>query len=250
MEGWIKWHRKVLDNPIIMKDKDYFAVWGYLLLNATHKEYDVLFNGKRISLKEGQLIIGRKSIAEKLKIDESKVQRILKSFENEQQIEQQTTSRNRLISIINWHEYQQNEQQIEQQVNNDCTTNEQQVNTNKNIKNNKNEKNISKKESKESFDDLIDKFTQNEELRIELRNHLATRKAKRATLTNRAIELSLKNLTQLADSDEEKIKIVQQSIEKGWTSFYRLENKKKTNKQNEQEYNKATTKNWDEMYDN
>ena len=249
MEGWIKWHRKVLDNPIIMKDKDYFAIWGYLLLNATHKEYDTLFNGKRITLKEGQLIIGRKSIAEKLKIDESKVQRILKSFENEQQIEQQTTSRNRLISIINWHEYQQNEQQVEQQVNNDCTTNEQQVNTNKNIKNNKNEKNISKKESKKSFDDLIDKFTQNEELRVELRNHLATRKSKRATLTNRAIELSLKNLTQLADNDEEKIKIVQQSIERGWTSFYKLENKKKMKKQNEQEYNKSII-NWDEMYDN
>ena len=247
MEGWVKWHRKVLDNPIIMKDKDYFAVWGYLLLKATHKEYDTLFEGKRITLKEGQLIIGRKSIAEKLKIDESKVQRILKLFENEQQIEQQTTPRNRLISILNWNEYQESEQQTAQQVNNNCTTSEQQVNTNKNIKNNKN---ISKKESKKSFDDLIHSFTQNEELRLELKNHLATRKAKRATLTNRAIELSLKNLTQLANSDEERIKIVQQSIEKGWTSFYKLDNKKKTNKQNTQEYNKTTTRNWDEMYDN
>ena len=247
MEGWVKWHRKVLDNPIIMKDKDYFAVWGYLLLKATHKEYDTLFEGKRITLKEGQLIIGRKSIAEKLKIDESKVQRILKMYENEQQIEQQTTPRNRLISILNWNEYQESEQQTAQQVNNNCTTSEQQVNTNKNIKNNKN---ISKKESKKSFDDLIHSFTQNEELRLELKNHLATRKAKRATLTNRAIELSLKNLTQLANSDEERIKIVQQSIEKGWTSFYKLDNKKKTNKQNTQEYNKTTTRNWDEMYDN
>ena len=43
MEGWIKLHRKTLDNPIITKDSDYLAVWIYLLLNATHKEYDVLF---------------------------------------------------------------------------------------------------------------------------------------------------------------------------------------------------------------
>ncbi len=233
MEGWIKWHRKVLDNPIIMKDKDYFAMWGYLLLNATHKEYDVLFNGKRITLKEGQLIIGRKSIAEKLKIDESKVQRILKSFEIEHQIEQRTTSRNRLISIVNWHEYQQSEQQVEQQLNNKCTTTEQQVNTNKNIKNNKNERKdkVSKKEGTKSFNELIDDYTSNAQLREELRNHLAVRKQKKGALTNRAIELSFKMLDKLTEKisvndieaiDRAKIEIVQQSILKGWVGFFEV----------------------------
>ena len=32
MEGWIKLHRKMLDNPIVCKDSDYLAVWIYLLL--------------------------------------------------------------------------------------------------------------------------------------------------------------------------------------------------------------------------
>jgi hypothetical protein len=50
MEGWIKLHRKMLDNPIVNKDCEYLAVWIYLLLNATHKEYDVIFEGKRITL--------------------------------------------------------------------------------------------------------------------------------------------------------------------------------------------------------
>ena len=76
-------------------------------------------------------------------ISESKVQRILKEFENEHQIEQQTSPRNRLISIVNWSEYQNNEHQSEQQVNNKRTTNEQQMNTNKNVKNEKNVKNVS-----------------------------------------------------------------------------------------------------------
>lgn len=145
MEGWIKLHRKLLDNPIIMKDNDHLAVWIYLLLNATHTEYDTLFKGKRTTLQPGQLITGRKSIAEKLEISEYKVQRILKLFENEQQIAQQTTSRNRLISILKWNEYQQNEQQNAQQVHNECTTNAQQMHTNnnvKNINNGNNEKNI------------------------------------------------------------------------------------------------------------
>ena len=141
MEGWIKLHRKTLDNPIITKDSDYLAVWVYLLLNTTYKEYDVLFKGKRITLKKGQLLTGRKSISEKLKIDENKVQRILKTLENEQQIEQQSSNKNRLITIVSWDKYQQDEQQIEQQVNNKRTTTEQQVNTNKNVKNIKNIKN-------------------------------------------------------------------------------------------------------------
>ena len=140
MQGFIYLHRKMLDNPIICKDNDHIAVWIYLLLNATHKGYDVIFEGERFTLKPGQLITGRKSIASKLKINESKVQRILKKFESEQQIEQQTTSRNRLISILNWSIYQNNEQQIEQQVNNNRTTSEQQVNTNNNVNNGDNEK--------------------------------------------------------------------------------------------------------------
>lgn len=142
MEGWIKLYRKTLDNPIITKDSDYLAVWIYLLLNTTHKDYDVLFKGKRITLKRGQLITGRKSIAEKLKIDENKVQRILKTLENEHQIEQQSSNKNRLITIVSWNKYQQDEQQNEQQLNNNRTTIEQQVNTNKNVKNIKNDKNV------------------------------------------------------------------------------------------------------------
>lgn len=154
MEGWIKLHRKTLDNPIITKDSDYLAVWIYLLLNTTHKEYDVLFKGERVTLKRGQLLTGRKSISEKLKIDENKVQRILKSLENEHQIEQQKSNKNRLITIVSWDKYQQDEQQNEQQLNNKRTTTEQQVNTNKNVKNIKNDKNVTTTVSDSCVDGL------------------------------------------------------------------------------------------------
>lgn len=142
-KGWISMHRKMLDNPIVCKDSDHMAVWVYLLLNAAHAEYPALFSGERITLQPGQLITGRKSISEKLKISESKVQRILKSFENEQQIEQLTSSKNRLVTLVSWSEYQDCEQQNEQQVNNKRTTTEQQVNTNNNVNkiNNENKKN-------------------------------------------------------------------------------------------------------------
>jgi hypothetical protein len=145
MEGWVKLHRKILDNPIVCKDSDHIAVWVYLLLNATHKEQSKVFGGEKIMLQPGQLITGRKVISEKFNISESKVQRILKTFEIEQQIEQQNGNKNRLISILSWHEYQSSEQQVEQQLNNNWTTDEQQLNTNKNVKKER-AKEIKKKE--------------------------------------------------------------------------------------------------------
>lgn len=159
-EGWIKLHRCLLRNPIVMKDADYFAVWGYLLLKATHTEYPVLFKGEKIYLQPGQLITGRKKIASDLHISESKVFRILNDYKSEQQIEQQTSNRNSLISIVNWELYQGSEQQDEQQMNNKRTTDEQLVNTNKNIKNDKNVKKENNNTSTEAdeIDEAFDKI--------------------------------------------------------------------------------------------
>lgn len=144
MDGWIKMYRKTLDNPIITKDAEYFAVWIYLLLKATHVDLPSLFKGKKIILKPGQLLTGRNSISTFLNISESKVTRILNMLESEHQIEQQTSNKNRIITIVNWDMYQGYEQQCEQQLNNNRTTTEQQLNTNKNIKNIKNIKNSNK----------------------------------------------------------------------------------------------------------
>ena len=88
------------------------------------------------------MITGRKSISSELQISESKVQRILNFFETEHQIEQQTSNKNRVITLTNWHKYQDNEHQIEQQLNNNRTTTEQQLNTNNNDKNVNNVRNI------------------------------------------------------------------------------------------------------------
>ncbi len=132
MNGWVSLHRKMLDNPVVCKDSDYMAIWIYLLLNATHAEIPAMFKGQKIMLNPGQLITGRKVISDKLRVTESKVQRVLKCYESERQIEQQTGNKNRLITIKNWNMYQCSEQQIERQMYNQRTTNEQQMNTNNN----------------------------------------------------------------------------------------------------------------------
>ena len=170
--GWVKIYRTILDNPTVCRDSDYLAVWMYLLLNAAHDNYDMEFKGERITLQPGQLITGRKSISAHFNIDESKVQRILKKLEIEQQIEQQTSTKNRLITLLNWNIYQDSEQQIEQQVNNNCTTSEQQMNTNKNVKNannvNKQTKTTAAKHKFGEFAHVLLKQTESDKLTTEL----------------------------------------------------------------------------------
>lgn len=132
------------------KKPDHFRMWVHILLKASHKENDFWFDGKTITVKPGQFVTGRKALAIEIGISESKIERILNFFEkSEHQIKQQKTNKNRLISVINWNQYQKFEQQIEQQLNNKRTTTEQQVNTinnvnNKNNKNNKNKRGIFK----------------------------------------------------------------------------------------------------------
>lgn len=134
INGWIKIHRKMMDNPIVMKDADHLAIWAFILLSAAFDEHDTLLNGKRITLQAGQFVTGRKAIAQRLCISESKVERVLNCFESEHQIEQQKTTKGRLITVLNWQLYQECEQQTEQQLNNNRTTSEQQVNTTKEYK--------------------------------------------------------------------------------------------------------------------
>jgi hypothetical protein len=126
--GYVKLYRSIT-RKAWYKKSEHVHLFCHLLLKASHCGYETWFNGASKILSPGQLVTGRKKLSEETGIDESKVERILIVFENEQQIEQQKTNTSRLITILNWNEYQKNEQQIEQQLNNDCTTGEQQLNT-------------------------------------------------------------------------------------------------------------------------
>lgn len=134
--GYIKLYRKTLENPVVCKDADHLIVWIYLLLNATHQALSVIFDGKKIILNPGQLITSTISISQKFKINKDKVQRILKSFENDKQINQQPSSKGRLITVLNWDRYQASDEQNDKQVINNCETSDKQLITNNNVRNN------------------------------------------------------------------------------------------------------------------
>lgn len=139
--GYIKLWRKTLDNPH-MTDPDFLAVWVWMLFEAKYQSKDVIFNGKRVTLRPGQFTAGRKQIAVATGVSESKVFRVINVLKSEQQIEQLASAKCSMFSILNWDKYQNSEQQIEQQVNSYRTASEQLVNTTKEGKNDKKEKNI------------------------------------------------------------------------------------------------------------
>ena len=136
MDGYIKLHRKILENPVVCKDAEYFAVWNYLLLNATHKDYPVIFNGKKIILQPGKLITGRYEIAKTFSISDSKVKRILIEFESDRQIDRQRSNKNSLITILNWSLYQNSDRQDGQLLTDYWPTTDRLLTTNKNVRNN------------------------------------------------------------------------------------------------------------------
>lgn len=127
--GWVKLHRKLLDNPL-MRNPLYRAVWVEILLQAMYADgATVMFAGKRLKLEPGQFTTGRKKISSDTGVNESTVQRILECFESEHQIEQRTDRQCRLITVKKWKEYQDFEQGNEQRMNNERTTDEQRMNT-------------------------------------------------------------------------------------------------------------------------
>ena len=125
VSGWVKLHRKIFENPVCCKDAEHFFVWCWILSNATCVEKHVLFNGQDTVLKKGELITTSKFIANELKINESKVNRILRKFESEKQIERQTSNRNTIICVVNWRNYQLDENQNGKQMKDKLQTNEE-----------------------------------------------------------------------------------------------------------------------------
>ena len=77
------------------------------------------------------------------------------------------------------------------------------------------------KSCRPSFNQLIEEYTDNAELQYELKQHLKVRKIK-GVLCNYSIKLGFKTLDEYAKTDREKILMVRNANEGGWTKFYEL----------------------------
>jgi DNA-binding MarR family transcriptional regulator len=109
MAGYIKLFRSIQGKGWYKKP-EYVHLWIHILMRANHTENEFWFNGQNVKVKVGQFVTGRKQLSQETGLSEGIIERALKQFSKEQQIVQQTNNRNRLITIVNYVSYQQNEQ--------------------------------------------------------------------------------------------------------------------------------------------
>lgn len=136
-QGYIKLFRKIKQSALYKdcnaKQRDILI---NLLLSANHKPSEWIYKGQKYTVKGGQFITSLESIASMCAKDVTvqNVRTALKKFEKYGFLTNESTNKNRLITIINWEFYQSNEknQQTNQQVVN------KQLTTNKNDNNEKN----------------------------------------------------------------------------------------------------------------
>ena len=200
MEGWIKVHRKLVDwewyNDINVK-----VVFLHLLLTANHKEKQ--WKGQTIL--RGQKLTSIEHLADDVGL----------TF-------QQT--RTALKKLKSTHEYnKQNNKLFNNLITNNQQTNNKQITTNKNEKNDNND-NIKKEKNKKrkTFEEVLAENNCSEELEITVRDFIDMRKTIKKPMTSKALELLFKNLEKLTNLEEEKIAILNQSIEHGWQTVYPL----------------------------
>ena len=128
--SYIKLFRKLLNSPIFENEKA-LKIWIWFLLKATHKERELLVGQQIVKLKKGDFIFGRKQASEELKMTESTIYKYIKLLEKLQMISIKSNNKFSVVSIEKWEDYQ-----IEElKSNNKVATEEQQSNTNKNVKN-------------------------------------------------------------------------------------------------------------------
>lgn len=120
-QGWIKLHRSLLSNAVALKPA-YAWLWVTLLLKASHDTHSFIWNGEKVECKRGQVYTGRRELGKECGISPSTVENILTYLENEHQIGQQKYSKFRLITVLNYTKYQQNEPKNEPQSDHRVTT--------------------------------------------------------------------------------------------------------------------------------
>lgn len=120
MDGWIKLHRQIFENPLSNKP-NYLSVWIYLLSYANHCDKEIIWNNKKITIKRGSFIGSLRKIGEHFNISVSTVKYIINYLISEQMIEHSSNGKYSVFTIKNYHHYQEVEHKVEQLQNSDET---------------------------------------------------------------------------------------------------------------------------------
>lgn len=130
-EGWIKLHRQIIDSEWFT-DVNTNHLFMYCILKANHKGN----KWRGIDIKRGTFITSLDTLSTETGLSVMQVRTSLKKLEMSKNITNKSSTKNRLISIVNYEKFQDDNKLItnKQQAGNKLVT------TNKNDKKEKNEK--------------------------------------------------------------------------------------------------------------
>lgn len=158
MEGWIKLYRELLGKTIWKNSTGkQNAILATILLLANHEQNEWEWKGKKYYVKPGQFITSLSSIAKSSGKDVSiqNVRTALKRLEKLGFLTNESTNKSRLITIVNWEEYQGVNNEFNKGSNKHLTNDQQAPNkhltTNNNDNNEKNEKNDNNDDDKAEY---------------------------------------------------------------------------------------------------
>jgi len=219
MEGYIKLHRKILENGIFRKPK-VSHLFNYCLLRANWSDKTIIWNGQSLVVERGSFITGRRQIALETGLSEQNVRyalRTLHTFGMVKPSSEKSTSKFTYLTVCNYNDYQHLDDEGNQQSNQQVTSNQpasnQQVTTDKNNNNNntketnKNIKEIQKK------DELIIPEWLDTKVWDDYLEHRKTNKKK---MTTRAMELMIEKLDGARSDGHNPNNILEESICNGW----------------------------------
>jgi hypothetical protein len=112
MEGWVKIHRRLSENPLwTCEPFSRGQAWVDLILIANHADSFFYKRGVMLEVKRGQVGVSEVGLSDRWKWSRTKIRKFLNDLEKEQQIIQQKSNVTQLITIVNYDSYQQKEQQ-------------------------------------------------------------------------------------------------------------------------------------------
>jgi hypothetical protein len=227
--GYIKIHRKLKEWEWY-GDTNTMRVFLHLLLSANWKE--TRFKNEKIG--RGECVTSLANLSNDLGLTQSQIRTALNHMEMTNTITNRRFSNYRIIKVENFDLYQANDIPEDRPLSKDSadlSTDVQQtcdeslataLATSKEYKNLRSKE--VKKEEVKTYRSLVDEYTPDLTLRKALDDFVGMRKVMKG-FTVRALELALKNLDKLAQDDQTKIMIVNQTIERGWKTFYPLKQK-------------------------
>lgn len=119
-EGFVPIYRKILNWEWIT-DSKVFHFWVYCLLKANHKEKK--WHGKTI--KPGQFITSLPSIEADIGLTAQSSRTCINKLKSTGEIINQSTNRNRMITVVNWAKYRRTINSVTGKIKNNATDNQQ-----------------------------------------------------------------------------------------------------------------------------